>query len=34
VRACLGVVAPLISGVATGKIEYGSYAALGALLGA
>jgi uncharacterized membrane protein YccC len=31
VRAALGVMAPLIIGVATGKIEYGSYAALGAL---
>jgi uncharacterized membrane protein YccC len=31
VRAALGVMAPLIVGVATGKIEYGSYAALGAL---
>jgi uncharacterized membrane protein YccC len=31
VRASLGVMTPLIIGVATGKIEYGSYAALGAL---
>jgi uncharacterized membrane protein YccC len=31
VRAALGVMTPLIIGVATGKIEYGSYAALGAL---
>jgi uncharacterized membrane protein YccC len=31
VRATVGVMAPLIIGVATGKIEYGSYAALGAL---
>jgi uncharacterized membrane protein YccC len=31
VRAAVGVMAPLIIGVATGKIEYGSYAALGAL---
>jgi hypothetical protein len=31
VRASIGVLAPLIIGVATGKIEYGSYAALGAL---
>jgi uncharacterized membrane protein YccC len=31
VRASVGVLAPLIIGVATGKIEYGSYAALGAL---
>ena len=30
-RATIGVLAPLIIGVATGKIEYGSYAALGAL---
>ena len=30
-RASIGVLAPLIIGVATGKIEYGSYAALGAL---
>jgi len=31
VRATVGVMAPLIIGVAAGKIEYGSYAALGAL---
>jgi Fusaric acid resistance protein-like len=31
VRATIGVLTPLIIGVATGKIEYGSYAALGAL---
>jgi hypothetical protein len=31
VRASIGVLTPLIIGVATGKIEYGSYAALGAL---
>jgi uncharacterized membrane protein YccC len=31
VRATIGVLAPLIIGVATGKVEYGSYAALGAL---
>jgi hypothetical protein len=31
VRAALGVMTPLAIGVATGKIEYGSYAALGAL---
>jgi uncharacterized membrane protein YccC len=31
VRACIGVLTPLIIGVATGKIEFGSYAALGAL---
>ena len=31
VRAALGVMTPLIIGVASGKIEYGSYAALGAL---
>jgi uncharacterized membrane protein YccC len=30
-RAALGVMTPLIIGVATGRIEYGSYAALGAL---
>ena len=30
-RASIGVLTPLIIGVATGKIEYGSYAALGAL---
>jgi uncharacterized membrane protein YccC len=31
VRATIGVMTPLIIGVATGRIEYGSYAALGAL---
>jgi uncharacterized membrane protein YccC len=31
VRATIGVLTPLIIGAATGKIEYGSYAALGAL---
>jgi hypothetical protein len=31
VRATIGVMTPLIIGVATGKIAYGSYAALGAL---
>jgi uncharacterized membrane protein YccC len=31
VRASIGVLTPLIIGVATGRIEYGSYAALGAL---
>ncbi len=30
-RAALGVMTPLIIGVASGKIEYGSHAALGAL---
>ncbi len=30
-RASIGVLTPLIIGVATGRIEYGSYAALGAL---
>ena len=30
-RAAIGVLTPLIIGVVTGKIEYGSYAALGAL---
>lgn len=31
VRAAIGVITPLAIGVATGKVEYGSYAALGAL---
>jgi uncharacterized membrane protein YccC len=31
VRATIGVITPLIIGVAIGKVEYGSYAALGAL---
>ena len=31
VRATVGVIAPLIIGMAAGKIEYGGYAALGAL---
>jgi uncharacterized membrane protein YccC len=31
VRATVGVMAPLIIGMAAGKVEYGSYAALGAL---
>jgi hypothetical protein len=31
VRATIGVLTPLIIGIATGKIEYGSYAALGAV---
>jgi uncharacterized membrane protein YccC len=31
VRAAIGVVTPLAIGVATGKLEYGSFAALGAL---
>ena len=31
VRTTIGVLTPLVIGVATGKIEYGSYAALGAL---
>lgn len=31
VRAAVGVITPLVIGVVTGKIEYGSYAALGAL---
>ena len=30
-RAAIGVLTPLIIGIATGKIEYGSYAALGAV---
>ncbi len=31
VRATIGVLTPLIIGVVTGKVEFGSYAALGAL---